>query len=71
MIDLNKRVFDHFEESIRTKQMAQEVLTEAAAQAAIGLQPRPRSQDRSDLERPRAASRRAAGRARRRRFLPP
>ena len=34
MIDLNKRVFDHFEESIRTKQMAQEVLTEAAAQAA-------------------------------------
>ena len=34
MIDLNKRVFDHFEESIRTKQMTQEVLTEAAAQAA-------------------------------------
>lgn len=34
MIDLNKRVFDHFEESIHTKQMAQEVLTEAAAQAA-------------------------------------
>ena len=34
MINLNKRVFDHFEESIRTKQMAQEVLTEAAAQAA-------------------------------------
>ena len=34
MIDLNKRVFDHFKESIRTKQMAQEVLTEAAAQAA-------------------------------------
>lgn len=39
----------------------------AAAQTSIGLQPRPRSQDRSDLERPRAASRRAAGRARRRR----
>ena len=35
MTTLNERVAKHFEESIKTKQLAQEVLTEATAEAAL------------------------------------
>ena len=34
MITLNQRVAAHFEESIKAKQLAKEVLTDASAQAA-------------------------------------